>query len=89
MKDHGEILMNGKPVNVRTPRMGGLGVRVISKFKLVGSLSVAELSCLGTPQDRGLILWDEMYGPGAAQRVGFNIDVRQKFRVYQLRNSKW
>lgn len=83
VKDHGEILMNGKPVNVRTPRDGqALGVRVIyQEFNLVGSLSVAENILLGHyPQDRGLILWDEMYEKAREllKRVGFNIDVRQK-----------
>ncbi|MGE5073504.1 MAG: ABC transporter ATP-binding protein, partial [Anaerolineae bacterium] len=53
--DEGEILLNGKPVNIASPTDAiGLGIGMIHQhFMLVPSLTVAENVALGLPSTRG------------------------------------
>ena len=55
--DEGEILLNGKPVNIASPTDAiNLGIGMIHQhFMLVPSLTVAENVALGLPSSRGLL----------------------------------
>lgn len=61
--DSGEILLNGKPVEIHAPVDSlRLGIRVISQeFNLMNDLTVAENICTGDyPTRNGIIRWKEM-----------------------------
>lgn len=55
--DHGEILVNGKPVTIASPTDAiNLGIGMIHQhFMLVQTLTVAENVALGLPSSRGLL----------------------------------
>ena len=78
-KDSGEILMDDKPVEIRSPQEAhALGISIIfQEFNLVPTLSVAENLFIGRlPKKKKRIDWKQLYAMAhkALDRIGYDLD---------------
>lgn len=81
-KDSGEILIDGKNVEIHSPREGkanGVGI-VYQEFELAGDLTVAENIYLDRLSEQKVINWKALYERAKTQlnALGFDIDPRKK-----------
>lgn len=85
-KDEGEIIIDGKAVDIRSPRDGksnGVGI-VYQEFELAGDLTVAENIFLDHLSQKKIINWRTLFERARQEidRLGF--DINPKARVNQL-----
>lgn len=78
-KDSGEILIDGRPVEIRSPQEAhALGISIIfQEFNLVPTLSVAENLFIGRlPKKKNRIDWKQLYAMAhkALCRIGYDLD---------------
>ena len=88
-KDGGEILLNGQPINPRTPSHAeACGISTVyQEVNLVPHLSVAENICLGRQPTRfGLVRWKTMrrQAEKALARLGVEVDVTERVGSYSI-----
>ena len=92
--DEGEILLDGRPVHIRTPHDAkALGISTIfQEFTLVPDMSVAENIFLGRfpslPGAAGFVDWKRMREESAALLRSLNVEVDPRTPVRQLGVAK-
>lgn len=92
--DEGEILLDGRPVHIRTPHDAkALGISTIfQEFTLVPDMSVAENIFLGRfpslPGVAGFVDWKRMREESAALLRSLNVEVDPRTPVRQLGVAK-
>ena len=80
--DEGEILIDGEPVVIKSPRQGkamGIGI-VYQEFALADDLTIAENIFIDRIAPKGFVHWKQLYSDAAEllDRIGFDMDVRAK-----------
>jgi ribose transport system ATP-binding protein len=86
-KDAGHILLNGKKVQIDSPRQAQeLGIAVIyQEFNLVPNLSVAEnLFLSNLPGRNGMVDWSKLYGRAEEVLRGLDLQIDVKAPVKKL-----
>lgn len=83
-KDAGEILIDGKPVEIHSPRDGkanGVGI-VYQEFELAPDLTVAENIFLDRLSEQKIIRWKPLFEQARKEldKLGFDIDPRKKVK---------
>ena len=82
--DEGQILMDGLPVTLGTPRRGkdhGVGI-VYQEFELADDISIAENIFIDRMGSRGIVHWKKLFSDAtdAINALGFSIDTRRKVK---------
>ncbi len=82
IKDEGEIWIDGKQVEINSPKSGkanGVGI-VYQEFELAGDLTVAENIFLDRLSEQKIIRWDALFGKAGKEleKLGFDIDPKKK-----------
>lgn len=81
-KDKGEIWIDGKQVDIKSPKDGkanGVGI-VYQEFELAGDLTVAENIFLDRLSEQKIIRWNTLFSQaqGELEKLGFDIDPKTK-----------
>ena len=85
-KSKGEILIDGTPVDIRSPKDGkshGVGI-VYQEFELAGDLTVAENIYLDRLSEHKIIHWAPLYASAKEELDKLGFDINPKTKVNEL-----